>query len=184
LAVREEDATMKTRFVAVVVGVTAVALAAVSQAALPKKNAVYGGKATGGAAAPQCASPPCTDPYRTHPEKTTVRLDVSSTGRRLNFRTPQGCYFVNSPTGPNPWSYGRINRLRISKAGKFSGTRSYRDSRQANYVLDWTIKVSGRFVSSRRAEGTITYEAKESGRAGPTPRSCGRRSGPWTATRK
>lgn len=163
------------------------AVAAVGEAALPKAGAVYEGKATGGAVPPLCAFPPCTDPnHPPRPERGTVRLDVSKSGSTVNFRTPQGCYFNPVPTAshPYPWSYGRIKGLKVSSHGTFSGKRTYRDSTQPNYILDWTIKVSGQFTSSSKAKGTVTYEAKQSGRAGPTPRSCGKYSGGWAATRK
>jgi len=149
------------------VAATLVTLPAVVQAALPKKGAFYKGTATGGAAAPDMGK-----------GKSQVRLKVSTTGRRVSFRTPQGC-----PTtfNPLPKFYGRINNLKVSAAGSFKGKRTYQSpSGNARFdTIHWKINVKGRFVTSRKARGTVTYEMATSG---PGYQSCGQKSGHWSAT--
>lgn len=147
-------------------------LVVAAQAARPIKGATYKGKVSG---------VPTDEREFTVERENGIRLRVSSTGRRVDVRGPHAC-----PQGFNPnWVFhGQIKRLKVSSTGVFKGSRTYRDtSLGENYVLDWKIKVSGKFVSARKAKGTITYEMSHSGRS-PSPTSCGKQSGPWTALRK
>ena len=147
-------------------------LVVAAQAARPIKGATYKGKVSG---------VPTDEREFTVERENGIRLRVSSTGRRVDVRGPHAC-----PQGFNPnWVFhGQIKRLKVSSTGVFKGSRTYRDtSLGENYVLDWKIKVSGKFVSARKAKGTITYEMVHSGRS-PSGTSCGKQSGPWTALRK
>ena len=103
---------------------------------------------------------------------------MSSTGRSVDVRGPHACPHTFNPR----WVFhGQIKHLKVSSTGAFKGPRTYRDTGLGpNYVLDWKINVSGKFVSARKAKGRITYEMFQSGRS-PGLTSCGKQSGPWTA---
>jgi hypothetical protein len=94
----------------------------------------------------------------------------------------------SNPKGVNPvpQTHGKIQTLKISPSGSFSGRREYRATHKSAYFIyyfDWDIRVSGRFVSASKAKGTVTYEMVRSGTRGSgEPRSCGRRTVSWTAT--
>jgi hypothetical protein len=147
-------------------------LVVAAQAASPTKGATYKGKVSG---------VPTDERDFPVEQENGIRLKVSSTGRRVDVRGPHACPQTFNPN----WAFhGQIKRLKVSSTGVFKGSRTYTDtSLGENYVLHWTIKVSGKFVSARKAKGTITYEMSQSGRS-PTPTSCGKQSGPWTALRK
>jgi hypothetical protein len=137
----------------------------VSEAATPVKNGVYEGPAKGS---------------ESRSDHRIVRIKVSGDGKTLNFRGPhERC------GGFNPLSafFPRIEKVKISKTGKFEGKRVYTDtSRGPNYVLDWTVKVTGSFTNSNTAKGTVVYEMAHQGRS-PQRQRCGKRTVTWTAKR-
>ena len=147
-------------------------LVGAAQAAHATKGATYKGKVSG-----------VPTDVREFPveQENGIRLRVSSTGRSVDVRGPHACPHTFNPR----WVFhGQIKHLKVSSTGAFKGSRTYRDtSLGPNYVLDWKIKVSGKFVSARKAKGRITYEMFQSGRS-PGLTSCGKQSGPWTARRK
>jgi hypothetical protein len=131
----------------------------------------------------------------------TVKLKVSPSGKRVNFRGPHEYCGVFNPLPPY---FGRIDRLRISSAGKFEGERDYTlrrtgaragAGRVLDLVLDWSISVTGRFVSPERANCKVTYRLRHhleySGTherwdppgAPGDEKDCGKHSGRWQATR-
>jgi hypothetical protein len=147
-------------------------LVGAAQGADPTKGATYKGKVSGVA----------TDKREFPVERENgIRLRVSSNGRSVDVRGPHACPQTFNPA----WVFhGQIKNLKVSSTGAFKGSRTYRDtSLGQSYVLDWKIKVSGKFVSARKAKGTITYEMFQSGRSAEKT-SCGKQSGPWTAIRK
>ena len=137
----------------------------VSEAATPIKNGLYEGPAKGS---------------ESRSDHRTVRIKVSGNRKTLSFRGPhERC------GGFNPVSafFPKIDKVKISKSGKFTGKRTYTDnSNGPNYILDWKVELSGRFTSSTRAKGTMKYEMAHQGRS-PTRQECGARNVSWTAKR-
>ena len=151
--------------VLVAFGVWALLSVAPGEAANPTKNGLYEG--------PAKASESRSDHRK-------VRIKVSGNGKTLNFRGPhERCGGFN----PLPAFFPKIEKVKISRTGKFKGKRVYTDKSQGpNYVLDWTVELSGRFTSSRKAKGKIVYEMAHQGRS-PTRQRCGERNVTWSANR-
>lgn len=159
--------------------VAAVAVATV-EAAQPRPGATYTGTSTAVRFA-------------------TVKLKVSPNGHRVDWRGPhEYCGTFN----PLPPYFGRINGLKISSEGKFQGKREYTLRRPAarrgptgdlDQVLDWTVSVTGRFVSPSKARGKTTYRLRHHLEDSDTHEhyppgghdevDCGKRSGSWSAKR-
>jgi hypothetical protein len=110
-----------------------------------------------------------------------VRIKVSGNGKRLNFRGPhESC---NGGFNPVPAFFPKIDKVKISKSGSFKAKRTYKDtSLGQSYILDWTVELSGRFTTSRKAKGKVTYEMAHQGRS-PTRQPCGERNVTWSAKR-
>jgi hypothetical protein len=138
---------------------------AAGEAATPIKNGLYVGPAKGS---------------ESRSDHRTVRIKVAGNGRTLNFRGPhERCGGFN----PLPAFFPKIEKVKISKTGKFKGKRVYTDKSQGpNYVLDWTVELSGRFTSSTKAKGKVVYELAHQGRS-PTRQRCGERNVTWSAKR-
>jgi hypothetical protein len=90
----------------------------------------------------------------------TLRLKVSSTGRRLNLIGPhERCGGFNPVDGV---TYPVINRIRIKDGGKFRKSREY-EVIEGSVTFFWTVKVRGRFETKKRAKGTIEWQMKTGG---------------------
>jgi hypothetical protein len=158
--------------------------------------------ASGARAKPKGGTYKGPTPAATDSRDPTVKITVAKSRKRLSFRGPHERCGGFNPKSP---FFGKIPTLTISRAGKFKGERRYQerlkgarggDTGALDVVLDWHIKVSGRFTTPRRAKGTITWEMRQRledsdspgvgwdppGPDGPQKfGTCGERSGTWKA---
>lgn len=143
--------------------VALVALTASVEAANAPKSGLYEGPATGS---------------ESRSDHRIVQIRVSRSGRKLDFRGPhERCGAFN----PLSAYFPRIKDVKIKRNGKFEGDREYTDtSRGPNYVLRWTVELSGRFTSDTKAKGKVKYEMSHQGRS-PTEQFCGERNVTFTA---
>jgi hypothetical protein len=144
-----------------VIGLTA--FAAAVEAANAPKGGLYEGPAKGS---------------ESRSDHRIVQIRVSRSGTKLDFRGPhERCGTFN----PLKAYFPRIDDVKIKRNGRFNGDRKYTDtSRGPNYVLRWTVELSGRFTSNTKAKGTVKYEMSHQGRS-PTEQFCGERNVTFTA---
>jgi hypothetical protein len=147
--------------------------AATVEAAHPIKHRIYKGKVT----LPSGVS-----------RQPTVVLNVSSSGKSLQYGGPhEGC---NGTFNVSNDTRGYIPKVKISRSGAFAAKRKYTmTSHGSNYTyyFHWDIKLSGKFVTRRKAKGKLTYEMTETdNRSQPPGRvlHCGRQTVNYTARLK
>jgi hypothetical protein len=147
---------------AALVGATA------GEAAAPVKKGLYEGPAKGS---------------NSRADKKTVQLKVSSNGKTLKFRGPHEDCSEGEGFQPSRYFFPRIDKVKISSSGRFKAKREYTDTSRASIVFAWTVKLSGRFKTARKAKGTVVYELVHhyQNRA-PKPGRCGVRHVTFTAT--
>ena len=137
---------------AIVIGACVVLLLAAlasAEAAKPKKGGAYSGTVPD-----QGGTRGITDGG--------ITFVVSKNGKKLTASLPALC-------GRNP--HGVIKNIPISKKGKFSGKRSYKDTHASGEIFDWDLKISGRFTSRTKAKGVLTVHLETSNynRGEPVP---------------
>ena len=106
---------------------------------------------------------PVGNPQDLDPTEPESRLKVSSNGSQVRyFSFPEICGFNRSKAA-------EVRGMKISDEGKFSGKRRHTERIKAarggsggayDLVRKWTLKVSGRFVSKKKATGKLTMVLK------------------------
>jgi hypothetical protein len=114
----------------------------------------------------------------------TIRLKVSRDGKSLDLIGPhEAC---NDAFNPVPGrTYPEIDDVKIRKGGKFKASRTYEvesDTGAVTYM--WEVAVRGRFVSEKKAKGTLEWHMRHGGeRAVGGERDCGANTADFVAKR-
>jgi hypothetical protein len=157
---------MRTAVLIVSVGVLACAAPAAS-AAEPTKGAKYLAKIP-----------------REDTRDNTIRLKVSGDGRTLDLIGPhEACDGGFNPVPGR--TYPEIDDIKIRKNGKFSGSRTYEVPSDTGAVIYmWEVSVRGRFVSKKKAKGTLDWHLRHGGeRAVGGENDCGANTVDFVAKR-
>ena len=92
----------------------------------------------------------------------TIRLKVARNGKTLALIGPhERCGGFNPVRGR---TYPEIDDIKIRKDGRFKGSRSYEvlnDSGSVTFI--WDVSVRGRFVSKKKATGTLDWHMRVGG---------------------
>jgi hypothetical protein len=157
---------MRTAVLIVSVGALACAPLAAS-AAEPRKGAKYLAKIP-----------------RVDTRDNTIRLKVSGNGKTLDLIGPhEAC---NGTFNPVPGhTYPEIDDIKIRKSGKFKGSRTFEVPSDTGAVTyRWEVSVRGRFVSKKKAKGTLDWHMRHGGvRSRGVVTDCGANTADFVAKR-